>query len=135
MGTARLTRLHDLLNEVFRGRERLTSREIHLRAGGMDLSPVLRRLVDTIPDGEYDRERAGAVLQRIQHEEGMWRDETRVPLSDLDRAMATSGTEGQFDDRTGHEAGPGEEFDERSEPGSEQEPRVRPSPEGPSGPH
>lgn len=67
-------------------------------------------------------------MSQIQQEEGLWRDEERLPQADLNRAMATSGTEGQFDDPTGHEAGPGETFERDLSP-------ERPSPEGRSGPH
>jgi hypothetical protein len=145
-GTPGPTHLHDLLDALYRDRQRLSGVEIQRRAAGMELPPVLRRLVDALPGGDYDRDQAGAALERIQTEEGMWRDETRVPLADLDRAMATSGVEGQFDDPTGNEAGPAEEFGDRPWPGPadpEGEPdpdsaegrRLRPSPEGRSGPN
>lgn len=41
---------------------------------------------------------------------GVWRDEERLPLSELDKAIATSPGDGQVDDATGSEAGAEEEF-------------------------
>ncbi|WBB81471.1 hypothetical protein O7606_08985 [Micromonospora sp. WMMD882] len=35
----------------------------------------------------------------------VWRDEERLPLSELDRAVATSPGDGQVDDVTGNDAG------------------------------
>jgi hypothetical protein len=77
-------------------------------------------------------------------EDGTWRDEERLPLSELDRAMATYSADGQVDDATGGEAGPEEEFGEEFIEGVADEPdgrdpdptsaegrRLRPSPEGP----
>ncbi|WP_213450506.1 hypothetical protein [Rhizomonospora bruguierae] len=37
--------------------------------------------------------------------DGVWRDERRLPLSELDKAVATSAGEGQTDDVTGSDAG------------------------------
>jgi len=37
--------------------------------------------------------------------EGVWRDEERLPLSDLAAAVATSPGDGQVDDVTGNDAG------------------------------
>ena len=144
--TPRLNRLAELLDEVFRDRHRVSAEELQQRAAGLDLSPRLTALFSMAPGGEYDRDRAEAELTRIEQEEGMWRDESRLPLAELHRAIATSGTEGQFDDPTGHEAGPAEEFggqqwpgpagtDGDPEPGSVADRRLRPSPEGRSGPH
>lgn len=140
---ATLTRLPELLQETYHGPERLTRDELQRRSGELDLAPKLRRLVDALPDGEYDRDQAGAVLERVQREEGMWRDEEQVSLADLERAMATSASEGQADDPTGHEAGPAATFgdqttpstDRRGEPDPESPAGRRPSPDPPAGPH
>lgn len=35
----------------------------------------------------------------------LWRDEERLPLSELDKAVATSPVDGQADDATGNDAG------------------------------
>jgi hypothetical protein len=80
-------------------------------------------------------------------QDGTWRDEERLPLADLDRAMATYSADGQVDDATGGEAGPEEEFgewlvegvppepaDADPDPDSEEGRRLRPSPEGHTGP-
>ncbi|GAA0471174.1 hypothetical protein Ade02nite_34510 [Paractinoplanes deccanensis] len=37
--------------------------------------------------------------------EGTWRDEERLPLSELNQAMATYSQDGQVDDLTGEDAG------------------------------
>ena len=69
-------------------------------------------------------------------ESAVWRDEERLPLSELSDAMATSAADGQVDDVTGNDAGAEEEF------GHDQRPRertgehtLRPSPTGRQGPH
>lgn len=134
----RPTVLRELVSEVFGDDDRLTRGEIQQRAADLDLPAPLRTPVDALPDGTYEPRQAYQVLAEIQREEGVWRDEERVPLDDLTRAVATSGQEGQFDDPTGNEAGPGERYGEQLS----EEPEApaggtppRPSPEGRSGPH
>ena len=39
-----------------------------------------------------------------------WRDEEKLPLKDLNAAMATWDTDGQRDDETGNDAGAEDEF-------------------------
>lgn len=63
--------------------------------------------------------------------DGVWRDEERLPLSELTRAMATYSQDGQVDDLTGSDAGAETEFGHQPGPAGEQGPR--PSPDGPSG--
>ncbi|HWG99039.1 MAG TPA: hypothetical protein VNV66_06880, partial [Pilimelia sp.] len=43
-------------------------------------------------------------------ENAVWRDEERLPLSELADAMAISPTDGQVDDVTGNDAGAEQEF-------------------------
>jgi hypothetical protein len=38
-------------------------------------------------------------------DDGVWRDERKLPLAELTQAVATSSNEGQTDDRTGNDAG------------------------------
>jgi hypothetical protein len=58
----------------------------------------------------------------------VWRDEERLPVDELNRAMATYSADGQADDVTGNDAGAEEAFGE--------EPlNPRPSPDGRSGPN
>ncbi|MFI5845943.1 hypothetical protein ACIA8K_40195 [Catenuloplanes sp. NPDC051500] len=40
-----------------------------------------------------------------ENPEGVWRDEERLPLSELAAAVATSPADGQTDDPTGNDAG------------------------------
>jgi hypothetical protein len=75
-------------------------------------------------------------------ENGVWRDEERLPLSELSNAMATSSLDGQLDDVTGNDAGYEDEFghgpraEERPEPGDTDPYRAdRPSTTGRNGPH
>ena len=61
-------------------------------------------------------------------DEATWRDEERLPVDELNRAMATYSSDGQVDDVTGNDAGAEETFGEDPLP-------PRPSPDGRSGPH
>lgn len=75
-----------------------------------------------------------------------WRDEKKVPLSELDQAMAVYSADGQVDDASGGDVG-----DERAieqvdrevndlppdrdpDPTSEEGRRIRPTPDGHAGP-
>ncbi|MEV6964729.1 hypothetical protein AB0M47_06390 [Hamadaea sp. NPDC051192] len=75
----------------------------------------------------------------------LWRDPESLPLSELDRALATYSSDGQADDVTGEDAGAEEEFGETPwalqdhekgdpDPTSVEGRRLRPSPEGRTGP-
>lgn len=134
-----------LLGALFHDRDRLTRTEIQQRTAGLDLPDPLRATVEALPEGEYDRARADAVMRRIQREEGYWRDPTNVPLTDLDRALGSYAADGQTDDLIGGDAGAEAEFGGRPWPGptvpgeepdpdSEEGRRQRPSPEGRTGP-
>jgi hypothetical protein len=79
-------------------------------------------------------------------DDGVWRDEERLPLAELSRAVATSSSDGQFDDATGGDAGSEAAFGERPfvedaetdagdpDPDTEEGRRLRPSPLGRIGP-
>jgi hypothetical protein len=71
---------------------------------------------------------------------GVWRDEEKLPLSELAQAMATYSQDGQVDDLTGSDAGAEAEFEHEPaatagsrDPGPDGGRRLRPSPDGPSG--
>lgn len=73
---------------------------------------------------------------------GAWRDEERLPLSDLTQAMATSSLEGQLDDVTGNDAGAEDEFGHGPQAGDPDTPGTtdpdrayRPTTTGRNGPH
>ncbi|MFY1671848.1 hypothetical protein ACN27G_18040 [Plantactinospora sp. WMMB334] len=83
-------------------------------------------------------------------EEHVWRDEERLPLTELERAMGASTPDGQVDDVTGNEAGAESAFghgaepddpdmmpydEERAEQMSDDQRRFRPSTTGRTGPH
>jgi hypothetical protein len=78
-------------------------------------------------------------------ESGIWRDPERLPLGELDRALAQYSYDGHIDDPTGGDAGSEEEFGDMlrfakwytgpdPDPDTEEGRRLRPSPEGQSGP-
>ncbi len=60
--------------------------------------------------------------------DGVWRDEERLPVDELNRAMATYSADGQVDDATGNDAGAEGAF-------GEDPIQQRPSPDGRTGPH
>ncbi|MEJ3744740.1 hypothetical protein WEI85_15770 [Actinomycetes bacterium KLBMP 9797] len=69
----------------------------------------------------------------------MWRDEEKLPLEELERAVATSAQDGQVDDVTGNDAGAEAAFghgpDAADEDQDVAERAHRPSPTGRTGPH
>ncbi|MDQ7903179.1 hypothetical protein RB614_01420 [Phytohabitans sp. ZYX-F-186] len=77
--------------------------------------------------------------------DGVWRDEEKLPLSELSRAMAMSPGDGQVDDESGNDAGmvQAEEEVQREVDGAEGDPdphstagrALRPDFTGRSGPH
>ncbi len=74
-----------------------------------------------------------------QRDDEPWRDERELPVSDLSRAMATYSFDGQVDDATGGDASaaepePPEHEDTDPDPTSVAGRRVRPSPDGRTGP-
>jgi len=79
-------------------------------------------------------------------DDGAWRDEERLRLAELGRAMATYSQEGQADDVTGNDAGQEAAFghgatargvaaDDEDDPTSAAQRRLRPSFEGRTGPN
>lgn len=60
--------------------------------------------------------------------DGVWRDEEKLPVDELKRAMATYSADGQVDDVTGNDAGAEAAF-------GDEDLLPRPSPEGRTGPH
>ena len=60
--------------------------------------------------------------------DGVWRDEEKLPVDQLSRAMATYSHDGQVDDTTGNDAGAELEFGDQSTARR----AGRPSPDGPA---
>lgn len=60
--------------------------------------------------------------------DGVWRDEEKLPVEELNRAMATYSADGQVDDGTGNDAGAEAAF-------GNEDLSQRPSPDGRTGPH
>jgi hypothetical protein len=81
-----------------------------------------------------------------ERDDGQWRDPERLPLSELDRALATYSFDGQVDDPTGGDAGAEEAFGDDPipfsgdaeagdpDPDTVEGRALRPSPEGRQGP-
>lgn len=69
-----------------------------------------------------------------EENDGVWRDESKLPLSELTRAMASWDTDGQGDPTDG-DAGAEEAFGHGPQPGTEADQQSRPSTTGRSGPH
>lgn len=73
--------------------------------------------------------------------DGIWRDEERIPLRDLERAMGSAALDGEVDDTTGHYAGDDAEFGEGAEAAThdpyatDPDRPYRPSTTGRNGPH
>jgi hypothetical protein len=114
--------------------------DILRRAAEMHAPSALLARLEVVPDGEYDRD---SLVRALPPEDGLWRSASATPLADLDRALATYSADGQVDDETGNDAGAEEERQEwpgPATPGGDPDPdsvegrRLRPSPEGRSGP-
>jgi hypothetical protein len=65
-------------------------------------------------------------------DDAQWRDPDKLPLTELDRAMATYSFDGQVDDLTGGDAGAEDEFGD--DPDVIEGRPMRPGPDGRQGP-
>ncbi|KAB1940414.1 hypothetical protein F8271_16245 [Micromonospora sp. ALFpr18c] len=54
--------LDDLLDDIFRGQERVTQGEIYRRAVAAELPPDLLARIDALPEGEYSVDEASDLL-------------------------------------------------------------------------
>ena len=76
-----------------------------------------------------------------ERESGVWRDEEKLPLADLEHAMGAAANDGQVDDVTGNDAGAEQAFGHgpESDPGVDdpelKQRAMRPSTTGRTGPH
>lgn len=59
-----MTELDRLLDEVYRGQERVSSDELRRRAVAADLPAELLRRVDALPEGEYAADEAAEALRQ-----------------------------------------------------------------------
>jgi hypothetical protein len=114
--------------------------DILRRAAEMHAPSALLARLEVIPDGKYDRD---SLVRALPPEEDLWRSASATPLADLDRALATYSSDGQRDDETGEDAGEAQAYQEwpgPPTPGGDPDPdsvegrRLRPSPEGRTGP-
>ncbi|WP_422740802.1 hypothetical protein ACN263_24010 [Micromonospora sp. WMMD729] len=54
--------LDDLLDDLYRGQERITQAEIYRRAVATELPPELLARIDALPEGEYAVDEASDLL-------------------------------------------------------------------------
>ena len=54
--------LGDLLDEIYRGQERISQAEIHRRAVAAELPATLLTRIDALPEGEYAVDEAAELL-------------------------------------------------------------------------
>jgi hypothetical protein len=64
----------------------------------------------------------------MSEETGVWRDESKLPLSELTKAMASNSQDGQVDDLTGEDAGAEETYGHGAS--TDEDRALRPSPDG-----
>jgi hypothetical protein len=57
--------LAELLDEVYRGQDRLTRGDIHRAAVVADLPADLMQLIDGLPEGEYSEDEAADALRQV----------------------------------------------------------------------
>ncbi|NUT19621.1 MAG: hypothetical protein HOV77_10570 [Hamadaea sp.] len=135
--------LDRLLDRAYADGGKLSTAELRAEAEREKAPSGLLARLDLVPEGEYTRE---GLLKALPDEDAdLWRDPESLPLSELDRALATYSSDGQADDVTGGDAGAEEEFGETPwalqdhekgdpDPDSVEGMRLRPSPEGRTGP-
>lgn len=141
--TERSAALDKLLDAAFDEGGTRSTAQIRAEAERLHAPSALLARLDLVPEGEYTRE--GLLKAMPQDDTDLWRDPESLPLAELDRALATYSSDGQADDVTGEDAGAEEEFGDEPwalrdhergdpDPTSVEGRRLRPSPEGRTGP-
>jgi len=135
--------LDRLLDSAYESGGKRSTRELRVEAERQKAPSGLLARLDLVPEGEYTRE---GLLKALPEEDAdLWRDPESLPLAELDRALATYSSDGQADDVTGEDAGAEAAFGEEPwalrdqekgdpDPTSVEGRRLRPSPEGRTGP-
>jgi hypothetical protein len=127
--------LDRLLDHLFRDRDRRSNAEIIAEAHKRDVPQALLARLQLVPDRDYSREELLKALP----------SDIDLPLADLDRALATYSADGQVDDPAGGDVGSERLLGDEPWPGpagtggdpdpdSTEGRRLRPSPEGHTGP-
>lgn len=132
--------LDDLIDAAFRDGRTPTRDDLLREADEMGVPQALLARLQLLPEREYDRDQ---LLRALPPDENLWRSDMRVPLTDLDPALATYSFDGEVDDAAGNSSGdeqlreepwPGPATDGDPDPESEQGRRLRPSWDGRPGP-
>jgi hypothetical protein len=134
--------LDNLLDTAFTDGRTPTKAELLAQAADMGVPQALLARLQLLPEREYDREQ---LVRALPEDEDLWRSDIKLPLAELDEALATYSYDGQVDDAAGNDSGD-EELRERPWPGpaeeggdpdpeSEEGRRLRPSFDGRPGPN
>lgn len=115
-------------------------------------SSTTREVTMTRPPESASPEQSDGSRREEETTDGVWRDPRRLPLNELTEALGTYATDGQADDPTGSDAGAEASYghdaypqpqhpaagqqgtDPEPDPDTEEGRRLRPSPEGRTGP-
>jgi hypothetical protein len=135
--------LDDLVHAAFQAGRTPTRAELLRQAEEMSAPQALLARLQLLPDRAYDREQLLRALP--PEDEDLWRSDIKLPLAELDQALATYSFDGQVDDASGNDSGD-EELREKPWPGpagkdgdpdpeSEEGRRLRPSFDGRPGPN
>jgi hypothetical protein len=144
MGNEERSRALDrLLKAAYQEGGQRSTADLRAEARRLNAPSALLARLDLVPAGEYTRE--GLLKALPDDDPELWRDPESLPLSELDQALATYSSDGQADDVTGEDSGAEEEFGDEPwalrdhergdpDPSSVEGRRLRPSPEGRTGP-
>jgi hypothetical protein len=133
--------LDRLLDTAFRDGRTPSKADLLREAAEMGVPQALLARLQLVPEREYDRDQL--LLALPENDENLWRSDMRVPLTDLDQALATYSFDGEVDDAAGNSSGdeelreepwPGPPTDGDPDPESEKGRRLKPSWDGRPGP-
>lgn len=130
------------MHAAFQSGRTPTKAELLRQAEEMGAPQALLARLQLLPDRAYDKDHLLRALP--DEDEDLWRSDIKLPLAELDQALATYSFDGQVDDAAGNDSGD-EELRERpwpgsAEPGGDPDPdteegrRLRPSFDGRPGP-
>lgn len=134
--------LDKLVSAAFKGGRTPSKADLLRQATKMGAPQALLARLQLVPDRAYNQEE---LLRALPPEDpDLWRSDIKLPLADLDQALATYSADGQVDDAAGGDAGaeealqdepwPGPAHGSDPDPESEEGRRLRPSYEGRTGP-
>jgi hypothetical protein len=133
--------LDSLLDTAFQDGHRRTKADLLREAADMGVPQALLARLQLVPEREYDRDQLLRALP--ENDDNLWRSDLRVPLTELDQALATYSFDGEVDDAAGNDSGdeelrkeewPGPGAGGDPDPETEKGRRLRPSWDGRPGP-